>query len=394
MPPKPRGNINAGTYQSKFYNITIPVNVDAANLLDITLDKLEDVDQWAEHCLTIDNGGMTLFDQMVCKKERTWVEQTDDAAAHWNYHWQMGVKLKARRTLNGCKKMTEGLLHFAKLCGNIGYITESCGDWSYIKKFATTVPGHKNRYIDSKNWRPVQKPFRTMSTRYYIKKRDRNELFSWQKELEAEIKMLAVMDVADKMESPMFMRKINMIVDRKGGVGKSVFKSAIEHEVDQVVGFFGMNDAAEAIKAMCSKFTQMGIGKDPSQAPTVILIDLPSAVTANINLKTSAQFLQFCETVKNGNVYDTRYCYTELKFDNPALYLFANDLPEVWFKRRLLSPDRLNVRYIRETVEGAGAGAGAAMYEADYGLFDDEPEEPAGVNDAGGGGDRVEHQNA
>lgn len=392
MPPKKRGSITAGTYQSKFFNITIPVNVETAQAFDMDLSKLEDVDQWAEHVLEIDNGGMTLFDQFVCKKERTKVNP-GELDEHWNYHWQIGVKLKARRTLNGCKKMTEGLLYYAVKRGDISYITENTGDWSYIKKYATTVPGHMNRYIDSKNWRPVQKPHRTMSTRYYQKKRERGKLFSWQQECEAEIKALAVMDVDEKMESPTFMRKIQVIVDRKGGVGKSVFKSCIEHEVDQVVGFFGMNDAGEAIKAMCSKFTQMGIAKDPRRAPSVILIDLPSAVTANINLKTSAQFLQFCETVKNGNVYDTRYCWTELKFDNPALYLFANDLPDVWFKKRLLSPDRLRVRYIRETVEGAGAGAGG-MYEADYGLFDDEPEEAEGVNGAGGGGDRVEHQNA
>ena len=184
MPPKPRGNLQAGTYQSKFFNITIPVTVETAQAFDLDFDTLDDVDKWAEKLLEIDNGGLTLFDQMVCKKERTLVN-AGELDEHWNYHWQMGVKLKARRTLNGCKKITEGLLYYAKMRGHIGYITENCGQWDYIKKFATTVPGHKNRYIDSKNWRPVQKPFRTMQTRYYQAKRGRNELFSWQKELEA-----------------------------------------------------------------------------------------------------------------------------------------------------------------------------------------------------------------
>lgn len=116
-------------------------------------------------------------------------------------------------------------------------------------------------------------------------------------------------------------RTINVLVDKKGGIGKSkVFKFALWKKWAGLIPVVG--DAKDIIQAVCS----MGARK-------AYILDMPRSGESEQHQRS---IWKAVEQIKNGVVMDFRYKYTELIMGSPVIWVFTNEDVE----RHHLSSDR------------------------------------------------------
>lgn len=123
-------------------------------------------------------------------------------------------------------------------------------------------------------------------------------------------------------------RLITCIVDESAGNnGKSIMSEYLEY----------LGIAFEIPPMMCMEDIMqccMGIKQQKCY-----VVDMPRAMKK----EKLAGFFAGCEALKNGTMYDKRYCFKKRRIDRPCLVVFTNSDPD----RSLLSPDKWDVWYMR-----------------------------------------------
>lgn len=114
-------------------------------------------------------------------------------------------------------------------------------------------------------------------------------------------------------------RKINLIIDHKGAMGKSTIASLCDlhgRGVDLPV----VNDAKQLIESVCDIL----MGRD-IRSPGVMFLDMPRAMKQD---KLRGIYTAL-EQIKKGKVVDLRYHYKEWWFDSPQIWVFTNEEPKL-----------------------------------------------------------------
>lgn len=123
-----------------------------------------------------------------------------------------------------------------------------------------------------------------------------------------------------------YTRKVNYIYDTRGNRGKSVTAS-IGHLTRNHINLPPMNDFEKIMATLCNKCMDRRI-----RNPKVVYIDMPRAMDKS---KLYGMFSAI-EMIKTGMLYDPRHHYKEWWVNPPAIWCFANKLPDLEY----LSVDR------------------------------------------------------
>lgn len=119
-------------------------------------------------------------------------------------------------------------------------------------------------------------------------------------------------------------RKINIIYDNKGNIGKSILSMYMRcHGFARLIP-----STVQDAKDICQMVCCMPISK-------CYIIDMARALP---KIKLNGMYAAI-ESIKNGHVYDLRYRYSERLFNPPNIFVFTNELPDP----AMLSIDRWDV---------------------------------------------------
>jgi len=126
-------------------------------------------------------------------------------------------------------------------------------------------------------------------------------------------------------------RKINIIFDKLGNIGKTTWSIYMEvHKLGVMIPY--VNCYKDIMRSVCD------MGK-----ASCYIIDIPRS----IKKKNMRDLYAGIETIKGGFAYDDRYSMTKIFFDCPCIWVFTNKLP----KQSYLSPDRWNYFTINKKQE-------------------------------------------
>jgi hypothetical protein len=152
-----------------------------------------------------------------------------------------------------------------------------------------------------------------------------------------QLKEFAVMDYRPyqasllQMATQFDMRKIDLIYDPVGYIGKSIF---VEH-----LEFLGIAEEVPPFRMMDDIF--QWVASRPIK-PTYI-VDMPRGLKKD----KLGDFFSGIEVIKNGVAYDKRYKAHKIRFDRPRIFLFTNTLPNL----RLMSKDRWSIWKVNSAFE-------------------------------------------
>jgi len=137
-----------------------------------------------------------------------------------------------------------------------------------------------------------------------------NEMYQWQKEI---FQMCRVYDG----------RKIDLIYDPNGNIGKSIMSEYLEYEglAEEIPPFRLMDDIFQWVATRPIKKSY--------------IVDMPRGMKKD----KLGDFYSGLEVIKNGVAYDKRYTAKKIRFDRPRVFVFTNTLPVF----KLMSIDRWNV---------------------------------------------------
>lgn len=224
----------------------------------------------------------------LCKK---WVFQLEQGDETGYVHWQCRVSLIKKRRLDELK---------GKWCVG-GHIspTSTAGskEFSYVMKADTRMDGP---------WRDGEvreRPPLTRQLRNFLE----FDPYPWQIQVEAICKNLDD-------------RKITLILDPVGNIGKSIFCEFLEYYgfAYEIPPFRLMEDLMQCV---------MGVETSPCY-----IIDMPRAMKKD----KLGEFYAGVECIKNGVAYDKRYAFKKKRFDRPQIIVFTNTIPD-W---EMMSMDR------------------------------------------------------
>jgi hypothetical protein len=127
------------------------------------------------------------------------------------------------------------------------------------------------------------------------------------------------------------MRKIDLIYDPNGNIGKSLFSEYLEYNglAEEIPPFRLMDDIFQWV---CSR-----------PIKKCYIVDMPRGMKKD----KLGDFYSGIEIIKNGVAYDKRYAGKKKRFDRPRIFVFTNMLPEF----SLMSKDRWNVWLVNEKYE-------------------------------------------
>lgn len=134
-----------------------------------------------------------------------------------------------------------------------------------------------------------------------------------------------------EMATTFDMRKIDLIYDPNGNIGKSLFSEYLEYNglAEEIPPFRLMDDIFQWV---CSR-----------PIKKCYIVDMPRGMKKD----KLGDFYSGIEIIKNGVAYDKRYNAKKIRFDRPRIFVFTNMLPEF----SLMSKDRWNVWVIDENYE-------------------------------------------
>lgn len=174
---------------------------------------------------------------------------------------------------------------------------ENKDDWSYVTKEATRIEGP---------WilqEVLDEPVMTIQLNNFMKE----VLWWWQEQV------MEFIQVYDD-------RKIDIIFDKHGNIGKSIFTEYCEYK--------GLIEEVPPLRNMEDIF-QWVYGRPKKKA---YFIDMPRGMKKD----KLGDFYAGIEVIKNGVAYDKRYQAKKIRFDRPRIVVFTNTLPDF----SLMSKDR------------------------------------------------------
>ncbi len=189
---------------------------------------------------------------------------------------------------------------------------------------------------------PTSNPEHYKGDAFYVMKEDTRIDGPWKdtdevKELTRQLREFAVMDYRPyqeslvKMATIFDMRKIDLIYDPDGNIGKSIFAEHLE--------YLGIAEEIPPMRLMDDIFAW--VATRPIKG--CYLVDMPRGMKKD----KLGDFYSGIEVIKNGVAYDKRYKATKIRFDRPRIFIFTNMLP----KFNLMSKDRWNVWKINSAFE-------------------------------------------
>lgn len=141
------------------------------------------------------------------------------------------------------------------------------------------------------------------------------ELYPWQKRVEA----------STKVEE---LRKVNILMDASGNTGKSTLVKVLEAR--RLAVKLPLTRDYKDIIQMAHGIAVGLTRKDTSLG--CFMVDMPRGIAK----KDMAGFYSAIETLKDGNLFDMRYKFNKYMIDEPVVWIFTNQLPDL----ELLSRDR------------------------------------------------------
>jgi hypothetical protein len=134
-----------------------------------------------------------------------------------------------------------------------------------------------------------------------------------------------------KMAGIFDMRKIDLIYDPTGYIGKSLLAEYLEYEgiAEEIPPFRMMDDIFQWVATRPIK--------------KCYLVDMPRGMKKD----KLGDFYSGIEVIKNGVAYDKRYKAHKVRFDRPRMFVFTNMLPNFSF----MSLDRWNVWEVNSAFE-------------------------------------------
>nr|QUS52620.1 replication protein [Mute swan feces associated circular virus 15] len=241
---------------------------------------------------------------------KKWVFQLEKSDSGYE-HFQGSISLMKRRRVGEAKALWTSLHETGEVPSPLpNYFAPKCtqnqGDLFYVTKLDTRLDGP---------WKDTdEEVYIPLDIRELIKK----ESFPspWQKD---------VIDMVDKFE----VRKVDVIIDTKGGKGKS-----------SLVRYLGCHGKAKKIPFANDYKDIMRMVMDmPTQK--MYFIDMPRA----IGKERLFQLYGAIEEIKSGYAFDDRYSFKDKYFDPPRVVVITNTPPDL----NLLSRDRWNLWSISET---------------------------------------------
>jgi hypothetical protein len=127
------------------------------------------------------------------------------------------------------------------------------------------------------------------------------------------------------------MRKIDLIYDPTGNIGKSLFAEHLEYLgiAEEIPPFRMMDDIFQWVATRPIK--------------PCYLVDMPRGMKKD----KLGDFYSGIEVIKNGVAYDKRYKAHKVRFNRPRMFVFTNMLPNFSF----MSKDRWNVWEVNSAFE-------------------------------------------
>lgn len=247
---------------------------NACTVYDFTDNKFTDLEKVKEWC------------KKYCKK---WVFQGEKVSRE---HWQGRISLKIKKRLNEIPNPLK--FHFSVTSN-----ANKANDFYVMKEDSRITPIYSSE-----------------DEEIYIPRQIRGiELRDWQESI------INTLDVWDT-------RTINVLIDKKGNIGKSTLICYIRsHKLGRVLPM--VNDYKDVMRMVCNLPTSRAY-----------LFDLPRA----INKERLFGFFSGIEDVKNGYAWDDRYSFKEKVFDCPNIWIFSN----MDFDTSLVSSDRWKVWYVED----------------------------------------------
>lgn len=221
-----------------------------------------------------------------CKK---WTFQGEQGEKTEYKHWQGRLSLKVKCRLN-----------------------ELISKWNFKETHfsITSKVNQKNNFYVMKDETRLEGPYLSEDNKeIYIPRqvREITRLYPWQQ---------TIVELATTWDT----RTINVVVDEKGNIGKSVLTMyMLSHRLGRIVPF--CNNFKDLMRMVCDIPTSR-----------CYLIDMPRA----INKEQLNSLYSGIEYMKNGYVFDDRYSFREKIFDSPNIWVFTNAVPDM----TLVSYDR------------------------------------------------------
>lgn len=220
---------------------------------------------------------------------KNWSFQLERGEETGKLHFQGIISLKTKRTKAECLSVMNDLPEYFEPVANKNLAAGS--EAFYVTKVDTRVEG------------PWTDKDEIQFIPYHLVGKELN-LYPWQQQ---------IWDSAGQRES----RTINVIVERRGCVGKSTICGLIRTH-NRGLQLPPMNDPDKLMQvALC-------IMKDRQiRDPKLVIIDIPRAVKQD----TLAGLFAACEQIKDGWCYDWRHHWNEWSFHPPQVWVFTNTMP-------------------------------------------------------------------
>lgn len=244
-----------------------------------------------------------------CKKA---VWQIEECPTTKRYHFQGKFSLKVS---NWIKKLSNPLKMSFTISSD-----EGKDDYTYVDKVESRIEGPF--CLETL----LNQPVKTIQLVEFLTHR----LWHWQAQV------LDFIQVYDD-------RKIDIIYDKVGGIGKSIFTEYCEYIdlVEEVPAFRSMEDIFQWVYCRPKK--------------KAYFIDMPRGMKKD----KLGEFYAGIEVIKNGVAFDKRYQAKKVRFDRPRIVVFTNTLPDF----SLMSMDR----WVRWNIE-LEPSTGLTEQDRDIGL--------------------------
>lgn len=214
-----------------------------------------------------------------------------------------------------------------------------------IKKRPKSCAIHYNAFIPGSEWQPVHKVNAILK---YVKKDETRVAGPWYSDsLKQKIESMIEAPVYEgndikhlqdhlypwqaailfDCENKPHDRTVNVLVDEKGGAGKSSFTKYCKWKYGSKFFGFGYEKAGNMMHMVAER-----VKKDPNMVRT-FFIDLSRSRGRD---NTMQDVMEAIEKIKNGDIQSGKYGGTDVQFQTPHVWVFTNEKPDL----RLLSADR------------------------------------------------------
>lgn len=267
----------------------------------LTEEKL--AEEWKEEAKDII---MEAMDALASK----WVFQLEEAPTTGEPHFQGRFHLKTKMRLRTLIRVPE----FERIIGKafrLSVTSSNTGkEFDYVMKEDSRIEGPWMDEAQEKKMKAAEPPPPPKATKA-VTMLDEKGLLPWQQTL---------YDMSKTYDS----RKIDVIYDTTGGIGKTVFKKWMKfhghaHQVPII------NNSKDLLQGVMSIIKAKG-------ERNCFILDFPRSATQSMY----SQLYAAVEDIKSGYCYDTRYKFEDIDFDEPRVFIFTNNLPP----KEYLSADR------------------------------------------------------